>query len=154
MEKTPLLLDPKENPLLIRIFQIIFGIVCIAVAVFWIVFNLQSLKADRNLWLTTILLSGFGIYLIFTGLGKTKKYISITSQEIILKKNPVLPKVVLQASQIEKIESYPMNINFHISGRRKIALRFGTNYPEIIDPVKKELIDFARMNNISFEIKY
>jgi hypothetical protein len=153
LENRLISLEPGENPLVVRVSQIIFGIVCFAIAVFWFFFNLNSSEADRASWITLVLLSAFGIYLVFIGLGKTKKFISISSEGIILKRSTLLPKIELRVSQIEKIEFFPLNISFLMKDQRKIVLRFGTNYTEIIDTVKNALMDFAEAGNIRSEMK-
>lgn len=153
MENLLISLEPGENPLVVRVSQIIFGIVCFAIAVFWFFFNLNSSEADRASWITLVLLSAFGIYLVFIGFGKTKKFISISSEGIILKRSTLLPKIELRVSQIEKIEFFPLNISFIMKDQRKIVLRFGTNYTEIIDTVKNALMDFAEAGNIRSEMK-
>jgi hypothetical protein len=94
MEKTIIFLDPKENPLTIRIIQIIFGLTCIGVSVFWIIYNLKASDADKTLWITSLLLFGFGFYQIFIGNGKNKKFIEINNDTIILKKSSLLPKYI------------------------------------------------------------
>jgi hypothetical protein len=56
-------------------------------------------------------------------------------------------------TDIKKIESYPLNINFYTGARRKKALRFGITYTEIIKTVKARIKEFAASNNIPYEIK-
>ncbi|MBN2863551.1 MAG: hypothetical protein JXN62_10340 [Bacteroidales bacterium] len=153
MENRLIPLEPGENPLVVRVSQIIFGIVCFAIAVFWFFFNLKSPEAQKASWITLLLLSAFGIYLVFIGLGKTKKFIRIFSEGIILKKSTLLPKVELRVSQIEKIEFFPLNINFILRDKRKITLRFGTNYTDIIENVRNALMEFAEAGNIRSEMK-
>jgi hypothetical protein len=151
MEKTVIFLDIKDNPLFIRILQILFGFTCFTVAIFWIVFNLKSVQKEGTLWITTFLLIGFGLYQIMSGFGKTKRYIEINDSEINLKKNALLPVSKMKTANIRKIESLPLNIIFHMENRKKIILRFGINYPELIGTVKDKLKEFAELNNIRFD---
>ena len=153
MERNLILLEPRENSLIVRIFQIVFGIACIAIAAYWTIFNLKSLNTDKKLWITIVLLTGFGLYQILAGMGKTTKYIEIAPDYILVKQNSLLPKKRINASDIEKLELYPLNINFNIKNRKKTTLRFGTNYIEIIESVKNGIIDFAELNKIPVEIK-
>ncbi|MBN2420058.1 MAG: hypothetical protein JXL81_11785 [Deltaproteobacteria bacterium] len=152
MENRLIPLEPGENPLVVRVSQIIFGIVCFVIAVFWFFFNLKSSETDRASWITLILLSGFGIYLVFAGFGKTKRYIELSSEGIKLKRSSLLPTVELKVAYIEKIEFFPLNISFLMKDQRKITLRFGTNYTDIIDNVKNAIIVFAEANNIRSEV--
>lgn len=152
MENKYFLLEPKENPRAVKIFQISLGVICIAIAIFWIVFNIKSLEADRTLWATIVFLVLFGIYEILAGLGKTARYIKTGPAGIIIKQHSVLPDVELISSEIERIELYPLSIKFLLKNRKKFLFRFGFSYPEIISPVKDEIVEFARSNKIPLEV--
>ena len=152
MEDKYFLLEPKENPRAVKIFQISLGVVCIGIAIFWMVFNIKSLEAERTLWATIIFLLLFGIYEILAGLGKTSRYIKIGSAGILIKQHSVLPGVELISDEIEKIDVYPLSIKFHLKNRKNFFFRFGTSYPEIISPVKDEIVEFARSNRIVLEL--
>lgn len=151
MEKKIILLDPKDNPLFIKVLQIIFGLVCLGVAIFWFIFNLKADYSDSALWITVALLACFGIYLILSGFGKTKRYIEISNNEIILKKNAILPVAKIGNTEIRKIESLPLNIIFRLADGGKTILRFGINYPEVIPVVKDKLKEFSEINSIPFD---
>ncbi len=153
MEKKYFLLEAKDNSRLTKIFQFFLGIVCILIALFWIVFNFSSLKTDNTLWITIIFLIGFGSFEILAGLGKTVKYIEISSESIILKQNSVFPKIELKGKEIEKIEIFPLSIVFLGKNRNRNLLRFGISYAEIIAPVKDAVTEFAGLNNIHVEMK-
>lgn len=149
MEKKTIMLEPKENPKFIKVLQILFGIVCSGIAIFWVIFNLSSSDVDKTGWITIIFLAGFGLYEIFAGSGKTKKYITTGAQMIVLKQNAVLPAVTIKAADISNIELLLLSIMFHKKNGQKLTLRFGINYPEVIEQVKQEVIDFAARNNIT-----
>jgi hypothetical protein len=152
MEINHISLSASEINTPVKVISIVFGVVCIAVAVFWLNFNIQSLKTDRTLYITIIFLSGFGIYQILSGLGKTARYIEIGSDFIKLKKTAVLPPLMLRAGEIEKVELYPLNLIFFTKTKKKIILRFGTTYYETGIRVKDEIMNFAEQNNVPFEI--
>jgi hypothetical protein len=153
MEKKYFLLDPKEDTRVVRIFQIVFGIFCVIIALFWMIFNIRSGKTDNSLWITIIFLVGFGAYQILAGLGKTKKYIELGPDKIVLKQNSFLPMIQLKAADIEKIEIFPLNINFLLTNRKKINFMFGLSYTDIISPVKEAVMEFAEVNKITVEEK-
>jgi hypothetical protein len=148
MEKKYFSLGTDENNKLVKIIRVVFGAVCIAIAIFWIVFNINSLKIDGNLLITILFLTGFGLYQILAGLGRTKIFIEIDSDHIRLKKNPVLPAVIIYNCDIEKIEIFPLNVVFFMKQKKKIRFRFGTTYHDINDNVKDEIISLAESNNI------
>lgn len=153
MEKKYFSLDPKEDARVVRIFQIVFGIFCIVIALFWMIFNIRSGKTDNSLWITIIFLVGFGAYQILAGLGKTKKYIELGPDKIVLKQNSFLPMIQLKAADIEKIEIFPLSINFLLANRKKINFMFGLSYTDIINPVKEAVMEFAEVNKITVEEK-
>jgi hypothetical protein len=153
MEKKYFLLEPKEDSRIVRIFQIVFGIFCILIALFWLVFNIMSGKTESSLWITLIFLIGFGAYQLLAGFGKTNKYIEVGPDKIVMKQNSFLPMIQLKAADIKKIDLFPLNINFLLANRKKINLMFGMTYTDIINPVKEAIIEFAEINKIPFEEK-
>jgi hypothetical protein len=153
MKKMTILLETKDNSRIVRILQIIFGIVCIILAIFWVVFNFSTIKGNGSAWITILFITSFGTYQILSGLGKTTKYIQTDYQKIIIKQHAVLPAVVLKASDIEKIDLYPMSTWFILKTGRKIILRFGASFPEIIKPAEDSIIDFGSSNGIKVEVK-
>ena len=152
MEKKYYSLSTSENNSFVRIIRIIFGMVCVAVAVFWIIYNIRLLKSDGMLWITIIFLTGFGFYQILSGLGQATRFIEIDNSSIRLKKYPVLPVVMMTAQEIEKIELFPLSIVFFLKSKRRILLRLGTTYYETNEKVKDEILSFAEVNKISLEI--
>ncbi len=145
-------LGTSENNRFVSIIRIIFGIVVFAIAIFWTIFNVRRVKTDATLWLTIIFLSGFGLYQIWSGLGRATQFIELGSNNIRLKKNSLRPSVLLLASEIEKIEFFPLNVIFFFKTKKRILLRFGTMYHDANIKVKEELMYFAESNNITFEI--
>ena len=153
METKYFSLSSNENNRLVKIIQVIFGIVCFAVAIFWLIFNIGSLKADGTLWITILFLSGFGFYQVWSGLGKATRYIKIGTDKIWLKKNIMLPVVELPAENIEKIELFPLNLFFILNSKKRILLRFGTTYHETNEKIIEEILIFAKSNSVHLEFK-
>ena len=151
MEKIYFSLGAAENNRLVKIIQVIFGIVCFAVAAFWLSFNIKSLKADRTLWITIVFLSGFGFYQIWSGLGRATRFIEISSEKIRLKKTILLPAIAIASEEIKKIEIFPFNLHIFLKSGKKILLRFGATYQETNEKIKDELLRFAEHNSINTE---
>jgi len=145
-------LSNVENNKLVKIIQIVFGIVCFAVAVFWMIFNIRSLKTDGTLWISVIFLTGFGFYQVWSGLGKATRFIEIGKEIIRLKKNILLPPVNISSGEIQKIELYPFNLIFYLKSKKKILLRFGASYQEKNEDIKDDILVFADENSIETEI--
>lgn len=141
-----------DNNRFVKIFRIIFGIVCIAIAVFWMIFNIKSLKADGTLWITILFLSGFGFYQVWSGVGLATRFIEIGQQQLRIKKNSILPPVDIPAGEIVKIEVFPLNIIIFLRSKKRFLLRFGTTYHDINEKIKEEIFDFAESNKIPLEI--
>jgi hypothetical protein len=151
METKYFTLSSVENNTLIKIVQIAFGIVCIFVAIFWLIFNIRSKNSNGTLWITIIFLSGFGFYQIWSGSGKATRFIEICSDRIRLKRTVFLPSVEMSAEDLQKIEIYPFNLIFFLNEKKRIVLRFSTTYPETNEKVKDEILSFAELNKINIE---
>jgi hypothetical protein len=151
MEKKYFALSSVENNLLIKVIQIAFGIVCFAVAVFWLIFNIRSMKTDSTLWITIIFLTGFGFYQVWAGFGKATRFIEISSDKIRFKKTVLLSPVELLPAQIKKIEIFPFNLIFYLKTDKKMLLRFSSSYYETNEKIKDEIIIFGELNSVSVE---
>jgi hypothetical protein len=152
MDKKYFSLGTTEDSRIIKIIRIIFGIVCLIITVFWIYFNITTLKTDSTLWITIIFLGLFGFYQTWAGLGRAVRFIEIGSESILLKKNAVLPAVKIDISEIEKIDIYPLNIIFHLRSKKRILLRLGTTYHDQNELILDEIIEFAELNHILLEV--
>ncbi len=104
------------------------------------------------LWITIIFLACFGIFQIFTGLGKTSKYIEIGSKKLVIRNKNILPRVELSSDEIAKIEFFPLNVVFFLKSGRRILLRFGTTYRETNEKIVNEINLFSERNKIPVEI--
>jgi hypothetical protein len=153
MEKKNFLLGPAETSITVRIIRIIFGSACIVIAVFWMIFNLKSVKPDRSLWITVMFLTGFGMYQIWAGLGRATRFIEISREMIRLKKNSILPERKIRADEIKKIEVFPLNLIIYFHAGNRTILRFGNTYSDITSLIKDEIAQFAQDNNIILDIK-
>jgi hypothetical protein len=151
MENKYFLLSSVENNRVIRIIQTVFGIVCIAIAIFWLIFNIRVLQTNGTLWITIIFLSVFGLYQVWSGLGRATRFIEINSDRIRLKKTIILPPVEMSAADIQKIEIYPFNLIFFLQTKKRLILRFSTTYQETNEKVKDELLAFGEFNSIEVE---
>jgi len=151
METKYFSLGHSDTNTILKIIKILFGAVCIAIAAFWMIFNIRAARADRTLWISVLFLSGFGLYQIWAGLGRAIRFIQIGDDKIILKKNSLLPQKVMIPSEIRKIEVFPLNLIFYFHNGGKTILRFGTAFTDNIDPVKNAIEEFASLNSIETE---
>jgi hypothetical protein len=152
MEKRYISLGSAENSRIIKLIRIAFGIVCIVVAAFWIIFNISTIKTDGTVWFTIAFLLAFGTYQIMEGLGYTKTFIEFNDEAIRIKKNPFLPLKQIKTADLEKIELYPLNVIFFLKTGKKVMLRFGTTYFETNELITDELFNFSDNNSIPLEV--
>jgi RsiW-degrading membrane proteinase PrsW (M82 family) len=153
METRIFSLESRENNKITRIFQIIFGVICIVIAVFWLIFNFRSIKTDRTVWITIIFLFCFGAFLIYSGLGLASRFIGLGTGSIRLKNNFLFPAIDISIENIEKIEIFPLKVLIFRKASKKILIRFGVIYVDNVELIKDEIISFASANNILIELK-
>ena len=153
MENNYFSLEVNSNNRVIRIFQIIFGIICAALAIVWLIMNLDSLKSNSTLWFSIIFLFGFAWYQINSGLGKGDKFLQIYKTSLKFKKNSLFPAREINSSDIEKIEIFPLSMIILTKSGSKNIIRFGTTYTDIIEPIKKAIDNFCTLNNLELEFR-
>jgi hypothetical protein len=153
MESNYYSLEVNKSNKLTRIFQLVFGVICAIIAVAWAIVNINMLKSNGTLWITIILLLGFAYFQIISGLGNAEKFIEISQGSIKLKKNSLFPVLEMNAPDIVKIEAFPLNLVFFLRSGKKVFLRFGTTYTDIIEHVRKNIQTFCTGNNIPLEFK-
>jgi hypothetical protein len=152
METKYFSLSAVENNVFIKIFQIILGLACFAIAVYWFMFNSRAMNINGTLWITIIFLSVFGLYQILSGIGMTARFIEIGSDKIRFKKYIFRPAVEIPAAAISKIEVRPMNLIFFLKTKKQILLRFGATYFETNEKIKDEILTFSDLNSINAKI--
>jgi len=151
MERIYYSLEVNRGNRLTRMFQLIFGIVCAVLAIIWLIMNLETLKSNGSLVLTILFLLGFAYYLVNAGLGKGEKFIEVGLNTLKIKKNSVLPATEINAVDIQKAEIFPLNIVFILKSGKKVFLRFGTIFTDVIEPVKTGVETFCSTNSIPLE---
>ena len=153
MEKVFFSLEIRDNNRLTRLFQLIFGIICIAIAIFWLVYNFKSVESDWTLWITVLFLIGFGAFQVWSGFGYSERFIETGPERIRLKQNSILPAINMGPENIEVIEIYPLKVIFRIKGKAKILFRLGVTETEKADRIKDEIIRFCDETAVPLEIK-
>lgn len=153
MENNYFSLEVNRNNRVIRIFQIVFGIICAALAVVWLIMNRDSLKSNSTLWLSIIFLLGFAWYQINSGLGKGDKFLQPGQTTLKFKKYSLLPARELNVSEIKKIEIFPLSMVIFMRSGKKSIVRFGTTYTDVIEPIKKGIEIFCTRNDLELEFR-
>lgn len=151
METKYFSLGQAEDSKIVKLLQVVFGILCIGIAACWLIFNLRSLNVAGTSWITIIFMAGFGLYLVYAGLGFSKRFIEIGPDKISIRKDVILPATVISAGEMEKVEIYPFNLILFLKTRKKIMLRLGATYQETNEKIKDEILRFGELNSISVE---
>ncbi len=145
-------LELNESNKITKIAKVIFGLVCLSLSAYWIIFNITSLQPVGAQWISIVFILGFGLYMIWSGMGYAGRFIEIGSDFINLKRNPVLPAIRLSAAKIKEIKFFPLSVSFISASEKQVILRFGTTYYENNTKITDEIIRFAELNKVPFEI--
>ncbi len=146
-------LEIRDDNKIIRTIQIIFGIVLILIAVYWLIFNIRSFDVKGSLWITLIFVAGFGVYQIYSGLGYANKYIEFNDALLKIKTNSLTPAVEIDAPDIRVAEVFPLKIMLFLKSEKKVLIRLGVTDAEKIEIVKDEFIRYVTRFRIPLEIK-
>jgi hypothetical protein len=152
MEKKYYPLEHGETGSFVKVLRIVFGIICILVAIYWLIFSPAPVPSKFSLYVVSLFLTVFGAIQLWNGFGKAVKFIEFEGEIVRLKKNTFLPPVEINFEDFEKIELYPMNVVFFLKSRKRIMLRFGAMYQETNETIKDELLIFSDAKNIPLEI--
>ncbi|MDZ7739778.1 MAG: hypothetical protein U5K32_12070 [Bacteroidales bacterium] len=153
MDKQTILLGEKEDKPLVKIMVIIFGIMCIITAGWWTVFLIRYPDNENIFWAGSIFLLLFGLYQLLSGLGYTKRYISRTNGELLIRQNSLMPVKNLQASQLRQLEIRSMDMVLHGHNSSRLRIKLGIRYPDLGQQVKEFVIRWAEDNNIEIFYK-
>lgn len=153
MRKNYFPLGADDDSRLIKITRLLFGVACIALSAWWIYFSISSDMANWSVWLAILFLAGFGCYQLFAGMGHTTRFIIIDRDNILLKKNSILPVITMLPASIVKIDIFPMSIIFIRTSGKKIILRLGSVNYETNEKIVDEIATFAHEYHIPCEVR-
>jgi hypothetical protein len=94
---------------------------------------------------------GFGLYQIYAGLGFSKRFIEIGPDRISIRKDIMLPAIVISAGELEKVELYPFNLILFLKSGKRVMLRLGATYQETNEKIKDEILVFGELNSVNVE---
>ncbi len=154
MDKHTILLGEKEDKPLIKIMVLIFGIMCIITAGWWTVFLVRYPDNENIFWAGSIFLLLFGLYQLLSGLGYTKRYISRTNSELLIRQNSLMPARKMQASHLKQLEIRSMDMVLHGQDSSRLRIKLGIRYPDLGQQVKEFVIRWAEDNNIEIFYKH
>lgn len=153
MEKKSFSLEMNESNSLTKVFKFILGVLCIAIAIYWIIFNLKMSAIDWSSWVSSAFLGLFGLFMIWTSFGYGYNFIEFERDIIRLKNNSFLPVKEIKSTEIEKIIIYPLKFIIRLKSAKSILTRLGISDIERNENIKDELMKYAESNKILLEIK-
>ncbi len=146
-------LDTGESGKVVRGFQLFFGTVCLAVSFAWLILYPGQVKSGISFWGSLLFLSIFGVYQINAGIGRGRRFIGIEEKRISFKSVPLLPPRLIGFDEIGKVEIFPLSIVLFMKAGRKVTIRLGTTYTDMIGPLKDAIATGAEEMNIPVEFK-
>ncbi len=143
-------IDLNESTGAGKIMRIIFGIASLAATV-WYAINISGTAASTlSSWLAVGFIFLFGVWLIGSGAGLTKRYIIIGDDKIILRQEFYRLPLNFTTLTLKAVEFRPLTIYFH-SDAGKITLRLGARYPEQSALIMEEVQEFCLRHEIKIK---
>jgi hypothetical protein len=146
-------LGEKENKLAVRIIIIIFGLLCIFTAGWWIVFLLRYPDNEKIFWAGSIFLLLFGLFQLYSGLGYARRYVKRENNNISIRQSSLLPARRLSSEDIKKLEVRSYDMVLHLNDSSRIRIKLGLRYPDLGQKVRDFIIEYAEINNIEIFYK-
>lgn len=147
MTETRFNIDLHEENKAGKLLRIIFGVACLAAAV-WYMYSIRgTVSSTGSSWIATAFLLFFGLWMIASGLGYTRRYIIVGEDRITLRQEFYRPPVILTSSVLKAMEFKPLTVVFRTT-TGSISLRLGTYYPERTTTIMVALEEFCKRNNI------
>ena len=151
MEVTKISLDMRDSTKISRLFQVIFGLICLAVSA-WYLLNIA--KADNfsgtNL-IAIAFLFLFGIWELLTAAGITDRYIIISDEKIVLKNKYVFGPEIHKADNLVAVIFKPVSFELHHKDGSRTVVKLGIYYRERSAEIMEAVESFCTANSITTE---
>lgn len=140
-------IDLQEENRTGKILRTVFGIACLAVAGWYLYSIMGTTAATGSAWIAVGFLLLFGLWMIASGLGYTRRYITVSDEKIILRQEFYRPPVVFTPASLKSVNFKPLTITF-ITETGRISLRLGTYYPGHTASILEAVEQFCKQNRI------
>lgn len=147
-------LDLRPEKLFVRVLMVIFGFMCLFTSGWWALFIIRNPDSQNGFWAATIFLVLFGLYQIYSGLGKAEKYITIDNDKLTIRQHSFLMAKEFSPLTLDHIEIRRMDILFILKNDSKYRLKLGLKYPDLGESIRDEITIFANENNLRIEYNY
>jgi hypothetical protein len=129
MKETKYSIDLHENRKGEKAGRIVLGAACLAVTG-WYFYSINGTAASNTTtWVAIAFLMLFGLWMIFSGLGYTSRYIIVAEDRITLRQLLYKPPVIFTPVRSGRLSSGRSQIIF-ITETGNVSLRLGTYWPE------------------------
>lgn len=146
-------LGEREDKLAVRIIIIIFGLVCIFTAGWWIVFLIKNPDNEKIFWAGSIFLFLFGAFQVYSGLGYARRYVKREDGILTLRQNSLLPAKKISPDQVKHLEIRTYDMLIHLVDGPGIRIKLGLRYPDLGQKVRDFITGYAKDNNIEIFYK-
>lgn len=140
-------IDLQEENRTGKIFRIVFGSACLVVTG-WYMYSIMGTTASTgSAWIAVSFLLLFGLWMIASGMGLTRRYITIGDDRIILRQEFYRPPLIFTPASLKSVEFKPLTIGF-ITESGRINLRLGTYYPGHTASILEAVEEFCILHRI------
>lgn len=148
MENRKFSLEVIERNRITKFSETIFGVLCLAGALWFAVSLPDQSSGTYSGWLAIVFLAFFGAWEILSGAGIVSRYIIIGSDIIIIRDRFWKPAVTITPEVLEEVRFKALTIDFCLEGRKSIAVRLGTYYSERSAEIMEAVETFCTVNSV------
>ncbi len=149
MEEKKISLDIHENTKVSRLFQLLFGIVCLVIAVMLLINLIKTGNHSTTSIIVVAFLFLFGIWELLASAGITVRYIAVTKEKIILKDKYIVPARDIAVGEIKEVEFKPLSFTIYLTDGTDVRVRLGNYYSDRSIEVLETIEHFSRQNSIA-----
>ena len=153
MKESRYSIDLHENRRLEKTGRILLGAVCLVVTGWYFYSITGTSAAGTSTWVAVAFLLLFGLWMIFSGLGYTNRYIIVSDEKITLRQEFYKPPAVFTPGSLLAVEFRPLTIIF-ITESGTVSLRLGTYWPENTARILEAVDEFCRQHSVEIRGDY
>lgn len=153
MNETRYSIDLHENRRLEKAGRILLGAICLVVTGWYFCNIIGTPDSGTSSWVAMAFLFLFGLWMIFSGLGYTKRYIIVSDEKITLRQEFYRPPLVFTPGSIRAVEFRPLTIIFTTESGN-VSLRLGTYWPENTAKIMEAVEEFCRQHSVEIRGDY
>jgi hypothetical protein len=140
-------IDLHESNRAGKIVRVVFGVACLVAGIWYITKISGTPAATSSSWIATGFLLLFGLWMIGSGLGYTKRYITVGDDMIILRQEFYRPPLIFTPGSLKAVGFSTLRLEF-ITDTGSTILRLGTYYPEHTAAIMTAVEEFCRRNSV------